>query len=113
MGILSSVFEPYSRDIHAVVAGEKQSRGKAFRQPDTRAFMFSFFFNDIGEKTDPREHNCIDTEARRAPRARGSFVPEMLQRKEEVAANDSRIFANLSCFYFLYQGRSNLSQVHG
>lgn len=43
-------------------------------------------------------------EARRAPRAGGASL-EMLPRKEEAAANNSPIFAALSCFY--YQGRSN------
>lgn len=43
-------------------------------------------------------------EARRAPRAGGTSL-EMLPRKEEAAANNSPIFAALSCFH--YQGRSN------
>lgn len=104
--LFRSVLEMLRGDIRALVAGEKQLREKAFRRPDTRAFMFFFFFQwHWGKKTEPREeHNHTDTQARRAPRARGIFVLEMLQRKEEAAANDSRIFAHLSCFY--YQGRS-------
>lgn len=64
---------------------------------------FSFRDSEGGGRKNPREHH-IDTEARRAPRARGIFVLEMLQRKEESVANNSRILANLSCFY--YQGRN-------
>lgn len=65
--------------------------------------MFLFLSVTLGEKKNPRE-NHIDTEARTAPRTRGIFVLEMLQRKEEAVANNSRIFANLSCLY--YQGRN-------
>lgn len=36
-------------DSHALVAGETQPRGKAFRQPDTRAFMPASSFCAIGE----------------------------------------------------------------
>lgn len=65
--------------------------------------MFLFLSVTLGgEKTLGNNH--IDTEARTAPRTRGIFVLEMLQRKEEAVANNSRIFANLSCFY--YQGRN-------
>lgn len=42
--LFRSVLEMLRGDIRALVAGEKQLREKAFRRPDTRAFMFFFFF---------------------------------------------------------------------
>lgn len=35
--------------------------------------MLPFFSSDIGEKSDPRGHTHTNTEAKRAPRARGSL----------------------------------------
>lgn len=73
MGNCKFVCEPCSRDIHVLVAGEKQGRGKAFRQPTLELLCFPFSSSDIGEKPGPREHTHTDTEARRALRTRGSL----------------------------------------
>lgn len=93
------------------MAGEKQGRGKAFRQPTLELLCFPFSYSDIGGKPGPREHTHTDTWGQESPESQGIFVPELSQRKEEAAANNSRIFANLSCFN--YQGRSNWRQAHG
>lgn len=55
------------------MSGEKQGRGKAFRQPTLELLCFPISSSDIGEKTAPKERTHTDTEARRAPRARGSL----------------------------------------
>lgn len=67
--------------------------------------MFSFFSQWYrGKNRSWGTNTTALREARRAPRAGGASL-EMLPRKEEAAANNSPIFAALSCFY--YQGRSD------
>lgn len=59
---------------HPRFSGWRETRErKGIQAANTRAFMLSFFFQWYRGKTAPKEHTHTDTEARRAPRARGSL----------------------------------------